>query len=151
MPTCCVPGCRTRYGNSKGDHLFTPPSDKTELDKWARAIPRKDKEISKKSRVCASHFSEDMIIKIDTFVVNGQRVEIPGIKWKLKPGSVPHIFPNLPKYFTKDRVTRKPPCIRHKTESKLKERKIVQFLKMLTMLRGSLQLMQLKCPRLMKS
>ena len=46
---------------------------------------------------------------MDTFVVNGKIVEIRRKRWKLKPGVVPHIFPNLPKYFTKPHMKRVSP------------------------------------------
>ena len=73
-------------------------------------IPRKDKDLCKK----VSHFSEDLIIKVDTFVVNDKTVEIARKRWKLKLAAVFHIFPNLPKYFTKPHMKRKSPNDRGK-------------------------------------
>lgn len=117
MPTCFVPGCRTGYGQSKGVHLFSPPSDKMEFQKWVQAIPRKDKELTRKCYVCYCHFSEEMIIKVDTFNINGETVQLPRSKWKLKPGAVPHIFPNLPKYLSKPIKNRKPPSDRKNNQT----------------------------------
>lgn len=45
-----------------------------------------------------SHFSEDMIIKIGMFMINGEAVQLPRARWKLKPGAVSHVYPNIPKY-----------------------------------------------------
>ena len=119
MPMCFVPGCRSGYNKSKGKHFFTPPKDKLLFSKWERAIPRKDKGLSFKSYVCDSHFSEDLLIKVDKFVVNSENVEIPRQRWKLKPGAVPHVFPNLPKYLSRPVRSRKPPTNRAKKETKL--------------------------------
>lgn len=41
--------------------------------------------------------------------MNGENVELPRQKWKLKPGAVPHIFPNLPKYLSVPFKSRKKP------------------------------------------
>ncbi|XP_069673577.1 uncharacterized protein [Periplaneta americana] len=101
MPSCFVPGCRAGYGGKAANkHFFTPPKDKDEFYKWARAIPRRDRPLSRTSSICNSHFSDDFIVKVDAFVVNNEKVELPRLKWKLKPGAVPHIFPKLPKYLS---------------------------------------------------
>ena len=48
---------------------ISPPSAQTDFKKWVRAIPTKDKYLDKKSYICHSHFSEDLIIKVDTFII----------------------------------------------------------------------------------
>ncbi|KAJ4442377.1 hypothetical protein ANN_03963 [Periplaneta americana] len=51
--------------------------------------------------------ANDFIVKVDAFVVNNEKVELPKLKWKLKPGSVSHIFPNLHKYLSTPIKSRK--------------------------------------------
>lgn len=89
MPTCFVLGCRTACGQSKGVHLFSPPSDKSEFQKWVQGIHRKNKELTRKCYVCYCHFSEEMIIKVDTINIHGETVQLPRSKWKSKSGAVP--------------------------------------------------------------
>ncbi|XP_069684400.1 uncharacterized protein [Periplaneta americana] len=99
MPYCFVPGCKSGYSRlSNTRHYFSPPKEKDGFGKWARAISRKDRQLSVNNRICDLHFSEDMIIKSDCFIIKGQKTEIPRVRWKLQPGAVPHIFHNLPKY-----------------------------------------------------
>ena len=64
MPGCFVLGCKSGYDKkSSNRRLFRTPKDRDEFSKWVRAIPRKDKQLSDKSRVCDLHFSEQLIIK----------------------------------------------------------------------------------------
>ncbi|KAJ4440564.1 hypothetical protein ANN_08709 [Periplaneta americana] len=59
---------RTGYGGKAANkHFFTPPKDKDEFYKWSRAIPRKDRPLSRTSSICDSHFSDDFIVKVDAF------------------------------------------------------------------------------------
>ena len=109
MPSCFVPGCRSGYDKktSIGRHYFIPPKNEIEFSKWKKAIPRKDKDLTLKSYICDKHFSDQLLIKSDSFVIKGEKVEIPRIRWTLRPGSVPHIFQNLPKYLSTDLKVRK--------------------------------------------
>ena len=77
MPSCFVPGCKNGYGKNsyKGNHFFRPPRDEDQFVKWARAIPRKDKCLTPKSYICQVHFSDDLILKVDSFVVNNVLVD----------------------------------------------------------------------------
>ena len=116
MPSCFVPGCKSGYEKSETvRRFFKPPNDKDTFLKWQKAIPRKDRVLSIKSYVCNNHFSDEMIIKSDKFVINDQEVELPRQNWRLKPKSVPHIFPNLPKYLTTQVKERKP--VKRKVEN----------------------------------
>ncbi|XP_049524154.1 uncharacterized protein LOC125945856 [Dermacentor silvarum] len=104
MPTCCVPGCTSGYRNdtsSSGRHFFSAPSDEKLRLAWNRAIPRADKDLTRKSRVCSLHFYDQDILKTYVHVINGETVEIPRGKWSLVDGALPKIFPNLPSYLTK--------------------------------------------------
>ena len=112
MPACFVPGCRSGYRTDKGKHFFTPPKDEKLFSAWARAIPRKDIPLTRKSAVCECHFADALLIKADSFVIDGKHVEIPRIRWTLKPGAVPHIFPSLPSYLSKKLKVRKSPVKR---------------------------------------
>lgn len=118
MPTkCCVPGCNagstvTQTQNDQEHtklHFFRPTKEL--LVSWSHAIPRQF-TLKTTHSVCSQHFSDDVIIKEDKFIINGESVVMPRLKWTLKPGSVPTIFPNLPSYLTKKTKARKPPVQR---------------------------------------
>ncbi|XP_077544710.1 uncharacterized protein LOC144157857 [Haemaphysalis longicornis] len=112
MPTCCVPGCTSGYrGNKTPRHFFSPPSDPGLRAAWDRAIPRLDRSLSTKSRVCDVHFYPDDIAKTYTHFIKGEKVETERGKWSLVEGAVPKIFPNLPPYLSKPPPKRrKLPC-----------------------------------------
>lgn len=113
---CCIPGCKTGYKGSPSCHrLFYVPS--TNIEKWRRAIPRKDRIITAKDSVCTAHFDERFIVKNDVFVVDGKEILHPRIRWKLTPDVVPHLFPNLPGYLTTNHYKRKAPKIRNNFNS----------------------------------
>ncbi|XP_067013962.2 uncharacterized protein [Anabrus simplex] len=112
MSYCSVPGCKSGYGRKRdGRHCFKPPKETNLFAKWASVIPWKDKQLSTKSRICDLHFSSDLIVKTDSFVVNGENVELPRVRWKLTAGAVPHIFPDLPKYLPTEVKSQKSPSI----------------------------------------
>lgn len=103
MLTCCVLGCTSGYRNdvdSSARH-FCAPSNATLRSAWNRAIPRADRELSAKSKVCDLHFHEQDILKCYVHFINGQTVEVPRGKWTLAEGAVPKVFPNLPSYLSK--------------------------------------------------
>lgn len=112
MPSCFVPGCESGYRTTKDKHFFKPPTDNAEFAKWARAIPRRDRDLTNKCYICDSHFSDEYFIKSDFFTIHGKQVELPRQRWALKRGAVPHIFPNLPKYLTKPIKRRRSPLNR---------------------------------------
>ncbi|KAH8035385.1 hypothetical protein HPB51_005109 [Rhipicephalus microplus] len=104
MPTCCVPGCTSGYRNDTSPsvrHFFSAPSDERLRAAWNRAIPRADKDLTTKSRVCSIHFHDQDIRKTYVHVINGETVEIPRGKWSLVEGALPKVFPNLPSYLSK--------------------------------------------------
>ncbi|PSN34959.1 hypothetical protein C0J52_24953 [Blattella germanica] len=99
MPSCFVPGCRSGYGSYSANevkHFFMPPKNKEMFEKWARAINRKDRQLTIRSPICYLHFSDELINKTDKFVINNRKVELPRLRWGLKPDAVPDIFPELP-------------------------------------------------------
>ncbi|KAH9385086.1 hypothetical protein HPB48_027125 [Haemaphysalis longicornis] len=82
--------------------IFSPlPSDERLHAAWNRAIPRADKDLTTKSRVCSIHFHDQDIRKTYVHVINGETVEIPRGKWSLVEGALPKVFPNLPSYLSK--------------------------------------------------
>ncbi|KAH8036422.1 hypothetical protein HPB51_000405 [Rhipicephalus microplus] len=106
MPTCCVPGCTSGYRNDTSPsvrHFFSAPSDERLRAAWNRAIPRADKDLTTKSRVCSIHFHDQDIRKTYVRVINGETVEIPRGKWSLVEGALPKVFPNLPSYLQSQR------------------------------------------------
>jgi len=107
MSKCFVPGCKTGYASCDVKaSLFKPPVDSVELDKWRRAIPRADRTLSNKDRVCALHFSPDCLQYAYAGNTQSDVCNLLRERPKLVAGSVPHIFPNLPHYLSRP-VSRK--------------------------------------------
>ncbi|KAH6920747.1 hypothetical protein HPB50_028265 [Hyalomma asiaticum] len=112
MPTCYVPGCTSGYrkdARSSDRHFFYAPSDLGLRSAWNRAIPRADKELTTKSRVCDLHFHEQDILKTYVHVIDGKTIEIPRGKWSLAKDAVPKVFPNLPAYLSKPPAKKRKP------------------------------------------
>lgn len=112
MPTCCVPGCASGYrkdASSSDRHFFYAPSDVGLRSAWNKAIPRADKELTTKSRVCDLHFHEQDILKTYVHVIDGKTIEIPRGKWSLAKDAVPKVFPNLPAYLSKPAAKKRKP------------------------------------------
>lgn len=108
---CCVPGCKSNYDSSlKAEQkqtyisMFTFPQQKEKLNKWLRAIPRKNWSPSKYSRVCANHFSENDIIRFEkSYNSDGTfKHDVPLKNPRLADNAIPCIFPNLPAYLSND-------------------------------------------------
>ncbi|XP_046405738.1 uncharacterized protein LOC124170810 [Ischnura elegans] len=121
LRSCCVPGCSTGYSSSKRKNkllgvkngsLFKAKSE-SQLEKWRKAIPRKDKVLAITDRVRELHFSPNDIIRwYETRLPDGTIHKIERGIPLIKEGAVPLIFPNLPKYLSKESRTRKPPAER---------------------------------------
>lgn len=101
---CFVPGCKTGYkskvksGTVVKRSLFSPSTQNLAL--WNRAIPRADRKLSLKDRVCELHFHSHQITREDRFTVGGEIVILPRGRPLLHADAVPCIFPNLPQYFS---------------------------------------------------
>ena len=66
----------------------------------------------------------NIVIKVNIFVINSETVEISRKRWELMPCEMPHIFPNLPNYFTKPHMKQKSPndrCREIQTHKKVKK------------------------------
>jgi hypothetical protein len=99
---CFVPGCKSGYdGCSVKVTMFKPPSETLLLEKWRRAIPRADRLLGDKDRVCELHFGPHLIQRTWRFQVGNDVSEIPRARPKLNEGAVPHLFPNCPAYLSK--------------------------------------------------
>jgi len=100
---CFVPGCKTGYASTKPKvqslSLFTPPIAR--LSQWSAAIPRADRQLSRRDRVCELHFAPQHIIRDFVVKVGEDTVALPREKPKLTSDAVPTIFPNLPEYMTR--------------------------------------------------
>lgn len=80
------------------------------LKKWCAKIPRKDRSITFKDRVCEKHFLEEDLIHCWESTVEGKTVTIERDRPRLRDGAVPRIFPNCPEYLSdKGRKKRKSP------------------------------------------
>ncbi|XP_067011448.2 uncharacterized protein [Anabrus simplex] len=69
---------------------------------------------------------ETLNVKSDNFIVNGEKVSLSRARWKLHPGAVPHIFPNLPKYLSSEIKSRKSPNRRKNLDTTRKRRKNIE-------------------------
>lgn len=108
MPNkCCVPGCRSNYEKeTQYKTIFKFPKAADLRKKWVQKIQRDEWLPSEHSVVCASHFDEKFIVKIDVSTDKlGNIQEFPKNRWTLTSDAVPTIFPNLPKYLSKPTVT----------------------------------------------
>ncbi|KAL1516550.1 hypothetical protein ABEB36_000456 [Hypothenemus hampei] len=94
---CFVPGCKTGYKSQINKphkiSLFKAPKDTIERDKWAKSIPRGDRNLQERDCVCENHFNPNEVIKS----VEINNVVIPYQRPQLKKGAVPSIFPNCSK------------------------------------------------------
>lgn len=83
--------------------------DDTLKKKWLNSIPRGNFVPNKHSKVCELHFSEDNVIwKIsEQDLQTGRKIEVNLQRPRLKENAVPTIFPNCPKYLSKNAPTRK--------------------------------------------
>lgn len=76
MPrSCCVVGCTTGYkSNHSTISTFSFPADENLKKKWINKIPRKNLIVTKNLAVCASHFTDDQIIRTWTSGVGDKQV-----------------------------------------------------------------------------
>lgn len=97
---CFVPGCNSGYTScTTKASLFTPPTSL--LAEWQRAIPRADRVLSSRNKVCDRHFAPHLIERTFKVQVGDDLVELDREKPRLVKGAIPHLFPNLPSYLSK--------------------------------------------------
>ncbi|CAH1971001.1 unnamed protein product [Acanthoscelides obtectus] len=132
---CCVPGCKGNYDTTlKAEDpvsTFSFPKEQELLEKWIRAIPRKDWIPTKSSAVCANHFCDSDIVRFSEFTLpNGQINKIPLKYPKLNQNAVPSKFCNLPKYLSLEtKAKRTDPEKRREAIIQRQEEGIENFLK----------------------
>ncbi|KAJ4426287.1 hypothetical protein ANN_27099 [Periplaneta americana] len=123
---------RFRWHDQVYDNLSTlggRQEDAENRDDWryilneAKKPLRSDRSLTEKDRVCDVHFNNDMIVKVDSFVIQGKTVELKRDKWKLTTDAVPHQFPGIPKYFNFKPSKRKAPKIRNNQAHQQKRKK----------------------------
>ncbi|KAH7975091.1 hypothetical protein HPB49_023507 [Dermacentor silvarum] len=103
MPNkCCVPGCTGNYKTGKKIQVFSFPKDCDTLKKWLRAIPRKDFVPTSCTKVCADHFDASCIERTTSYTDprTGKVIEVGLPVPRLRPGSVPTVFPGCPSYLS---------------------------------------------------
>jgi hypothetical protein len=99
---CYVPGCCTGYKSNDSSakvSTFGPPASM--LEAWSRAIPRADRPITNRDRVCELHFAPHFIIRNFEMLVDGKVVTVPRERPALHPDAIPTVFPNVPGYLSK--------------------------------------------------
>lgn len=102
MPTCFAPNCRSGYYKTdEKRHFFRPPANDDQRAAWDRAIPRSDRLLTLGCRLCDLHFDSADIVKVFRHNIRGETVEIPRAKWELRPGAVPRIFSDIPRFLLK--------------------------------------------------
>ncbi|KAF0725770.1 THAP-type domain-containing protein, partial [Aphis craccivora] len=99
MPTRCSTGNSTekKYNLLNGIQI---KSLFKLLNKWAKAIPRKDKVLTSNCRVCELHFLGDIEKYYEIKLPCGNVDKIEKGKPTLKYKAIPTIFPNLPSYLS---------------------------------------------------
>ncbi|KAH9382878.1 hypothetical protein HPB48_023496 [Haemaphysalis longicornis] len=89
--------------------LFKPPADAEKLAAWRRAIPRKDRVLTRKDLVCERHFASHFVVKTWSAEYNGDILMQGEGRATLAKDAVPSIFDGCPAYLTKEvKPSRKP-------------------------------------------
>ncbi|XP_067011580.2 forkhead box protein N3 [Anabrus simplex] len=103
--SCCVPGCKSNYGNASHVTIFKFPKDKTLREIWLRNIHREDFDINNKTVVCVKHFEPKFVVREDLFPTEyGEPVRVSRKNPKLTSDAIPTIFPDAPFCVRRERV-----------------------------------------------
>ena len=77
---CCIPGCKGNYKIGPKVAVFSFPSDDLLKQKWRRAIPRENFDVTKHSRVrlsfCVSAYFRTSLIVRDLLDAGGNNFSI---------------------------------------------------------------------------
>ena len=72
------------------------------LKQWNNLIPRKDRSLKLTDKVCSLHFEESAIDRFyEIKLEDGSTFKSEKLKFTLRKGACPTIFPNCPKYLSK--------------------------------------------------
>lgn len=94
---------------------------------WNKAIPRADKILEMTNTVCEVHFQYECVDKTyKTVLPDGTLFVMERGRPLLKPGSIPTLFPNLPKYLSSTIKKRKPPMQRFAVPKKPKSTRVIE-------------------------
>ena len=97
---CASPMCKSHAGIKR---LFKFPKDASRREAWSRAINRKGFVPTQYSYLCIDHFAQQDIKYIKNIEnKDGSNTKYEYKQIKLTDSAVPCIFPNQPKYFTKN-------------------------------------------------
>ncbi|CAL1282490.1 unnamed protein product [Larinioides sclopetarius] len=66
---CSVPACRGNYDEANKVAVFSFPNDENLRAEWLRAIPWKDLNVKKNSKVCEKHFKDGEVLRLSTFYI----------------------------------------------------------------------------------
>ncbi|CAN7946523.1 unnamed protein product [Ixodes pacificus] len=105
---CCVPKCQGNYDEGSKVQVFSFPKDENQRQRWLRAIPRQDYEVTTGSVVCALHFHDSFIVRKSIYrdPRNGKTIETALPVPRLDPAAVPSIFKECPSYLSKPECTK---------------------------------------------
>ncbi|GBN64872.1 hypothetical protein AVEN_38805-1 [Araneus ventricosus] len=108
---CSVTPCRGNYYESNQVAVFSFPNDERLRERWLHAIPKKDFNITKNSKVCEEHFKDSEVLLNSTFSneKTGETISAPMKRPKLKENAVPSIFPGCPSCMSSASAIRESP------------------------------------------
>lgn len=90
---CVVPGCQSGYAEGKEKFpLFKPPANQELFDKWKANIPRRERPLSRKDKVCALHFEQHLVFDKYYGEHKGNTLLNEHKRARLRKGAVPTIF-----------------------------------------------------------
>ncbi|KAH7942367.1 hypothetical protein HPB49_023482 [Dermacentor silvarum] len=92
----------TDYENCVVGDIEFQGQDCDTLKKWLRAIPRKDFVPTSCTKVCSDHFDASCIERTTSYTDprTGKVIEVGLPVPRLRPGSVPTVFPGCPSYLS---------------------------------------------------
>ena len=94
-------GCYSMKKDGKSTSFYHFPLDNQELlDRWLKAIPRKNFQPTKHSLICSINFcQEDIMIIREDSSPRRHKSELL-MRPRLRTDAIPMIFPGLPKYLS---------------------------------------------------
>jgi hypothetical protein len=106
---CCVPECKSNYdGQQEKVSAFSFPSDELRKKLWLSKIPRADFVPTKHSVVCAKHFTDSFIVRVDSVTrPDGSVLSVERQVPKLTDDAFPSLFPNCPSYMSSEPPTKR--------------------------------------------
>lgn len=104
-----MPHCKTGYKTCKDKFsVFSAPKDDDLLEKWRRAIPRKDRVLQPVDHVCERHFEPELVCKEWTAYYEGRVLMSAPRRATLVKDAVPTRFPDCAVHVSKTPSRKKP-------------------------------------------